>query len=273
MKEFNLVTQQGRQIAISWVFSPMRDHLDQVTGVVAVGRDLTERREFEEQLLQSQKLAALGVMAGGIAHEIRNPLSICSSASQFLMEDGITDEFRRENADKIYKGVQRASVIIENLLKFAHPSLRTSPVQINLLSLIKETVTLVAYQAKVKKVEIKTDFPDDPVSVKGTADLLQQVFMNLFLNAVNSMPDGGMLEVSVNIKDKEIYICVKDTGIGIPKNSLDKVFDPFYTTSVVGKGTGLGLSLCYSIIKQHDGLIDVESVEGKGSTFIVRLPK
>ena len=273
MKEFILMTQQGRQIAISWVFSPMRDHLDQVTGVVAVGRDLTERREFEEQLLQSQKLAALGIMAGGIAHEIRNPLSICSSASQFLMEDKVTDDFRKENADKIYKGVRRASVIIENLLKFAHPSLRTPPVQINLISLIKETITLVAYQSKVKKVEIITNFPDDSVNVKGTTDLLQQVFMNLFLNAINSMPDGGILEVSVNIKDKEVYIYIKDNGIGIPKIAIGKVFDPFYTTSPVGKGTGLGLSLCYSIVKQHDGTIDVESILGKGSTFIVRLPK
>lgn len=273
MKEFNFMTQQGRQITISWVFSPMRDHLDQVTGVVAVGRDLTERREFEIQLLQSQKLAALGVMAGGIAHEIRNPLSICSSASQFLMEDKVTDDFRKETANKIYKGVQRASVIIENLLKFAHPSIRPSIVQINLISLIKETITLVAYQAKINKVEIKTTFSDESVNVKGSFDLLQQVFMNLFLNAVNSMPDGGVLEVSVNIIDKEIYIYVKDTGIGIPKGALDKVFDPFYTTSAVGKGTGLGLSLCYSIVKQHEGLIEVDSIEGKGSTFIVRLPK
>ena len=120
--ECDLVTKSGTRIPVSWEFSPMKDDLDRIVGIVAVGRDLTERRKFEQQLLQSQKLAALGVMAGGIAHEVRTPLAISSSAAQFLMEEDITPDFRKECAGKVHIGIQRASVIIENLLRFAHPS-------------------------------------------------------------------------------------------------------------------------------------------------------
>ena len=116
------------------------------------------------------------------------------------------------------------------------------------------------------------DFTVDTIMVQGVATLLQQVFMNLFLNAINAMPDGGALLVSAEVRDHEAHIRVCDTGCGIPQAHIDKIFDPFYTTSAIGKGAGLGLSICYSIVKQHLGTIEVESIEGKGSIFIVRLP-
>ncbi len=272
MAEWDLLTKHSDSILISWVCSPMKDDLDQITGIVAVGRDLTERRKLETQLLQSQKLAALGVMAGGIAHEIRNPLAICSSAAQFLMEDDITTKFRKECAEKIQAGIQRTSVIIENLLRFARPSAGTKMSRINLLSILKETLTLVANQASLQKIELQTHFPRKPVMVSGVASLLQQVFMNLFLNAIKAMPDGGTLSISVRRTDSETLVHIADMGRGISGADISKIFDPFYTTASVGKGTGLGLSLCYSIIKQHFGSIEVDSVKGKGSTFTVRLP-
>jgi PAS domain S-box-containing protein len=273
MAEWDLVTKHGDSIPVSWVFSPMMGEFSKPVGIVAVGRNLTERRKFEMQLLQSQKLAALGVMAGGIAHEIRTPLAICSSSAQFLMEDCITPEFRKECAEKINIGIQRASLIIENLLRFARPSKKTDIVEVNLLSLIKETVTLVANQAKLQKIELATFFPNDFILVHGIPTLLQQVFINLFLNAINAMPDGGILSISVETLGCEVLIRVTDRGHGISGSDIDKIFDPFYTTSPVGKGTGLGLSICYSIVKEHFGSIEVVSNEKEGSTFTVRLPR
>lgn len=272
MKECPLQTTKGNSIPVAWVFSPMKDSYNQTVGVVAVGRDLTERRKFETELHQSQKFAALGVMAGGIAHEIRNPLAICSSSAQFLMEEIITPEFRRECSEKIYNGIRRASSIIENLLKYSHPSTTPRTTLVNLVSLIRETQTLVTYHANILKIEIKTSFPQETVMVEGVATLLQQVFMNLFLNAINAMPTGGCLEIDVGGIYPEVRVQITDTGCGIAPREISKIFDPFYTTSIVGKGTGLGLSLCYSIVKQHRGTIEVESIEGQGSTFTIKLP-
>ncbi|MEW6731756.1 MAG: ATP-binding protein [Acidobacteriota bacterium] len=272
MVECNLVTKHSNPVPVSWVFSPMKNDIDQTIGIVAVGRDLTERRKLEMQLLQSQKLAALGVMAGGIAHEIRNPLAICSSAAQFLMKDNISVEFRKECAEKIHAGLQRASIIIENLLRFARPAAKTDITQVDLFYVLKETLALVANQAKIQKIEIAAYFLKEPVVINGIANLLQQMFMNIFLNAINAMPNGGLLNVTVEKIDSEILIRVTDTGHGITSKDISNIFDPFYTTSPTGKGTGLGLSICYSIVKQHFGCIDVDSVEGKGSTFTLRFP-
>ncbi len=270
--ESTLVTKEGRQVPVSWVISPMRDESNQVMGVVAIGRDLTEHRRLEMQLLQSQKLAALGVMAGGIAHEIRNPLTICSSAAQFLMEEKVPTDFRKECAEKIYRGIERTSVIIENLLKFARPSVNAKMEKIDIMDVIREAMKLVSHQASIQKVKIRTAFSAESLWISGIASLLQQVFMNLFLNAIKAMPDSGILNVAVENTEHEVRVRLSDTGHGISKADIDKIFDPFYTTSPVGSGTGLGLSLCYSIVKQHMGSIEVESEAGKGSVFTVRLP-
>jgi signal transduction histidine kinase len=224
------------------------------------------------QLQQSQKLAALGVMAGGIAHEIRNPLAICSSAAQFLMDEDVSPEFHRECVEKIHAGIRKASIIIENLLRFAHPSASFDLIQINLIALTNETLELIANQARIQKIELRSDFPKESVLITGNASLIQQVFMNLFMNAINAMPNGGSLSVRMEKVGVEALIRIVDTGCGLSSTELDKIFDPFYTTSALGQGTGLGLSICYSIVKRHFGSIEVESVEGSGSTFTIRLP-
>jgi PAS domain S-box-containing protein len=272
MAEWGLIARHGDAIPISWVLSPMKDDSLETVGIVAVGRDLTERRKFEAQLLQSQKLAALGVMAGGIAHEIRNPLAISSSAAQFLMDKDITSEFQVECVEKILTGIQRASNIIENLLRFARPSQRSEMVEADLIFIINETLNLVKNQARIQKIEVGLQLPKKPVLVSGNESLLQQVFINLFLNAINSMPYGGTLHISAKRMADEAVVLIKDTGHGISRQEIDNIFDPFYTKNPVGKGTGLGLSICYSIVKQHSGIIEMESVEGKGSAFTVKLP-
>jgi PAS domain S-box-containing protein len=271
--EFNLLTPSNSgTILISWVFSPMKDDYYKTVGTVVVGRDLAERRKLELQLRQSQKLTALGVMAGGIAHEIRNPLAICSSAAQFLQEDRIPDEFQKECAKKIQTNIQKASAIIENLLRFARSSLDTEMIEVDLISVLKETIDLVTNQAKVQKIKIHLSLQKSSVVVSGVPGLLQQVFMNIFLNAINAMPTGGVLSITVNFVEDRVIVRVIDTGVGIPAGELDKIFDPFHTSSPVGQGTGLGLSICYSIIRQHLGSIQAESRLGQGAAIIVTLP-
>jgi PAS domain S-box-containing protein len=272
MAEWDLGTKNGDHIPVAWIFSPMKDHLGRTTGVVAVGRDLTERRKFETQLHQSQKLAALGVMAGGIAHEIRNPLAVCASAAQFILEEDITPEFRQECAAKILTGIQRASLIIENLLRFARPSVQTDPKEIDLTSLLKETLALVTNQARIQKIDLQAQLPLEPILISGNEGLLQQAFLNLLLNAIKAMPDGGVLGLTLGQTDAEAWASISDTGNGIAPGDLNNIFDPFYTTAPAGQGSGLGLSICYSIIQQHFGTIAVDSEASRGSCFTVKMP-
>jgi PAS domain S-box-containing protein len=270
--EWDLISKSGQRIPVSWVFSPMENETGSAVGLVAVGRDLSERRKLEKQLLQSQKLAALGVMAGGIAHEIRNPLAICSSAAQFLMREENVSPFARECIDKILASIQRASGIIENLLRFARPAPTSDLDELDLMPIIHESVRLIDNLAKIQKVNITVDSDEPAALVQGNSNLLRQVFLNLFLNALNAMPEGGTLSVSISRMDREIVLRVADTGQGIPREYITNIFDPFFTTSPVGKGSGLGLSICYSVVKQHFGTIEVQSSEEKGTVFTVRLP-
>jgi len=271
--EWELITKDGTALRVSWIFSPMKDEHGNTTAIVGVGRDLTERLKLETELLKSQKFAALGVMAGGIAHEIRNPLAICSSAAQFLQNNDISTEFRKECGEKIYTGIQRASIIIENLLRFARPSPTSHMEEVCLTSLVEETIPLIQNQAKIQKVNISTSLCQKDLVVTANASMLQQVLINLFLNAIQSMPHGGTIELVTSCSGPDVLIQMIDSGTGISKQNIDKIFDPFYTTSPVGRGTGLGLSISYSIIKQHHGTLEVESNKGEGCTFTVRLPR
>jgi len=270
--EWNLVTKEKASIRVSWIFSPMKDEMSKTIGVVAVGRDLTEQRKMEMELFQSQKLSALGVMAGGIAHEIRNPLAISSSAAQFLMNDNISAEFRKECAVKVNSGIRRAAAIIDNLIKFARPASKHMVEPVELISLLEETVSLVSNQAGIKKIKIISHLSGESITVQGVYGLLQQLFLNLFLNAIAAMPNGGILTLSVESRVGDVLLSITDTGDGIPGKNVDKIFDPFFTTASLGEGIGLGLSIAYAIVKQHAGTIEVHSAGGKGSTFIVKLP-
>lgn len=272
-RELNLLAKSGELIPVDWSFSPIRDDSGKASGIVAVGRDLTERRELEQHLYQSEKLAALGVMAGGIAHELRNPLSVSFSAAQFLLEPTDDPVFQQECVRKIIEGIQRSSVIIENLLRFARPSSSNQTKALNMVSLTHETISVLAPQAKLQKVNVIEDYAGAFVPISGNDNLLQQVVMNLLLNAYQAMPAGGEVKVSIRQEAAEAVLRVRDTGSGISSAHLGKIFDPFFTTRPVGQGTGLGLSICHTIVKQHGGAIAAEStMEGRGSTFVVRLP-
>ncbi|MFY9259540.1 MAG: ATP-binding protein [Gallionella sp.] len=275
LREIGLVARSGRVVPVDWSCSPILDDTDKVSGVVAVGRDLTERRAFEQHIFQSEKLAALGVMAGGIAHELRNPLAVSFSAAQFLSGLlGSTDDlaFQQECVNKIIDGIQRSSAIIENLLRFARPAPSDRVGTLDLVALAQETISVLAPQAKLQKIKVLERYADNSVSVSGNSNLLQQVLMNLILNACQAMPTGGEIVVDVKREAGEALIRVSDTGCGVSPANLRRVFDPFFTTQPVGKGTGLGLSISHTIVKQHGGEIELHSIEGQGSTFIVCLP-
>ncbi|WP_022949482.1 PAS domain-containing sensor histidine kinase [Methylohalobius crimeensis] len=269
--EWHVLAKNGVSLPVFWVCSPMcEESSGKVTGIVAMGRDLSEYRKLEMQLIQSQKLAALGVMAAGIAHEIRNPLAICFSAAQFLAEDDGDEKFHKACVDNIRIAVKEASTIIENVLRFARPSAHDDLISVDVVQILDEAVQLISNQTRSRKIEIICETLREGVRVRGIPTQLQQVFMNLFVNAMNAMPAGGFLKVRVYPEATEVCIQVEDTGCGITEADIDKIFDPFYTTSPVG--TGLGLSICYSIVKEHGGVIEVQSVLDKGTTFNVRLP-
>jgi PAS domain S-box-containing protein len=271
--ECEMVNADGEGVPVSWIISAMKDEHGRPVGLVLAGRDLSERRKFEYRLVQQEKLAALGVMAGGIAHELRNPLAICYSAAQFLIQEDVSPAFHKECVDRIIAGVQRASGIIENLLRFARPSSRRERQVLNLADLLREALTLVENEMKLQGIKCRADCLEEEVKVLGSRGMLQQVFINLFLNALRAMNQGGKLSLSTKTDDDRVRISVTDTGCGIAPKALTKIFDPFYTSTREGTGTGLGLSLCYSIMVQHNGTIEAVSQLGKGSTFTVTLPQ
>ncbi|MGO9571160.1 MAG: two-component system sensor histidine kinase NtrB [Desulfomonilaceae bacterium] len=244
-----------------------------ILGRQGIVRDVTEHKLSQEVLQHAKKMDALSNLAGGIAHEVRNPLAISSSAAQLLMDDDVPEAFRKDCARKIVSGIQRASVIIENLLALARPLTDFEMTALNLVSLVRQSEKSIVNQARDQGVELIFTFHHEPLIVNGNASLLVQAIMNLFMNAFAAMKlDGGTLTACVERNGANALIIVSDTGHGILDEHLDKVFDPFFSKSTEGKGAGLGLSTSYSIVKQHSGNIRVSSTPGKGSTFTVTLP-
>jgi PAS domain S-box-containing protein len=277
--EADLQTAEGRRLPIAWNFSRMQDDVGHTIGVVAVGRDLTERRLWEAQVTQSSKMASLGVMARGIAHELRNPLGIISAVAQLLEEYRGDAAMREECVQKILVATRRSSLIIESLLKFASPHGEDmQPVNVN--TVVERTLLLLAHETTMRRVKRELDLQQGIPAIAGHAGLLQQVLTNLVLNACNAMmPDGGCLTVAtraISAKRSKgggmVEIQISDTGCGIAPEHLPRIFDPFFTTQPTGKGYGLGLSISYSIIHEHHGAIQVQSQLGQGTDFIIRLP-
>ena len=271
--EITLLTASHKEVPISWSCSLMRDDSGNVAGVVAVGRDLTELRRMEDKRFNSAKLASLGVMAGGIAHDLRNPLGIISASAQLLLENPRDLKLRAQGLQKIYSATQRASLIIENLLKFARPASGWVMKDINLHAIIDETLALLSTHITSQDVIVSVTYQPDLPRVQGSHQMLQQVFTNLILNACSAMTQGGVLKITVEANSaNQVELHFLDTGCGISPENLISIFDPFFTTMPVGKGVGLGLPICHTIIQQHQGEIEVHSEVGKGSDFIVRLP-
>ena len=231
-------------------------------------------KESQEQLIQAEKLTSLGQMAASIAHEINNPLAGVLIYTQLLSKKLTDDTARKDESldylSKMESEVSRCSRIIRNLLDFARqtqPTLRF--VDIN--QVIEQVLAMVGHQAQLQNVEVVKEFSPSLPKVMADFDQLQQIFTNLTLNAIQAMPDGGRLTIRSAAVDGEAKIDVQDTGCGISKENLGKLFTPFFTTKAKGKGVGLGLAVVHGIIERHKGRIKVQSEVGKGTTFSVYL--
>ena len=231
-------------------------------------------RENEEQLIQAEKLTSLGQMAASIAHEINNPLAGVLMYTKLLAKKIAGDTFRKEESldylSKMETEVGRCSRIIRNLLDFARqtePTLR--PVDIN--RVMEQVLSMVGHQAHLQNVDVVKDFSLSLPEVMADFDQLQQIFTNLTLNAIQAMPDGGRLTIRSSAVDGGVRVDVQDTGFGISKENMGKLFTPFFTTKEKGKGVGLGLAVAHGIIERHKGRIKVQSEVGKGTTFSVYL--
>ncbi len=229
---------------------------------------MEELRKTQEQLIQSAKLAAIGELASNVAHEINNPLTSIIGFTELAREDD-DKEMIRNSLDIIEKEALRAREIVRQLLGFA----RKKPLQLTEVKtndVLRDVVVLSSSQARMSKVKISEEYEDVPITI-GDVDQLKQVFLNIITNAVQAMPHGGILKIKTAMVGDFIFVSIADTGQGIPPEFRQRIFEPFFSTKK-DSGTGLGLSISYRIIQDHGGRIDVESQEGKGTTFIVRLP-
>jgi PAS domain S-box-containing protein len=244
-----------------------------VHGIVVNARDISDRKRIEAQLVRSSKLAALGVMAGGIAHQLLNPLAVMSSCSQILLEAPDNAHVCRQCAEKIYSACQRASKAIQSLLTFASPA-RGPMIALDVQQVIEESVSLLEHHALARRIVLRRQLQPDLPKVQGHAALLREAFVNIMLNAHEAMPDGGALTVvTCRSESGGVKIQFQDTGCGIPPEHLICVFDPFFTTKYSGQGTGLGLAVVHSIIEQHQGTVQLHSEVNKGTTVTIHLPK
>ena len=258
---------------------PMRLNDDDVTHVITIGEDITEWRDAQRQIAQSEKLAAMGQLAAGVMHEINTPLATigaCADAIRGRAEDAGKDVAAGvEEYLKIVDGeVQRCKRIVEGLLDYSRPKQAAkSEVQVN--KVVEETLFLLKHHDRFKHLDVRREFTEGLPVLEATAEQLIQVFMALMLNAMDAMDSRGTLTVSTvrnPERSDEVVIAFADTGAGIARQDIQKIFEPFYTTKPQGRGTGLGLSICYAIVAEHGGRIEVDSQLGRGSTFRVILP-
>jgi two-component system, NtrC family, sensor kinase len=254
---------------------PARRYKDEFSNLaIAFNQMLDQLKKHQEQLLQSRKMAAIGNLTSGIAHELNNPLNNIGITTEALLDD--LDSLHKETIKKmledIYAQTERASSTVKNLLDFTRVE-QPSFVPISVKELLAATIRLVKNEIDMHNIQLEIDLPKDFKMIHGDFVQLQQVFVNLMLNSIQAMEGGGTLTVAAQKVDRDsIRIDVIDTGIGIPASHVSQIFDPFFTTKEVGKGTGLGLTVSYSIIKKHQGTISVRSEVHRGTTFSVYLP-
>lgn len=255
-----------------WTF-PMRNLAGQPEFIVEYTKDVTEQKDMERQLIKSEKLASVGLLSSGIAHELRNPLNIIETA-RYAVEVELDHQFPEidKKLRTIRSNIQRASSIIDNLLHFSrHSEFSKERVDVGLL--IKSTLSLLSEEVRRQHVKLAFTLSETP-RVFINIDSLKQVFLNIILNAVQAMPNGGELAVRSSISSDQEWVLVefKDSGVGISRENMKHIFTPFFTTKGPAEGTGLGLYISYALLKREGADIQCESKEGKGSTFTVKLP-
>jgi two-component system, NtrC family, sensor kinase len=242
------------------------------SGTIVIFEDITERTQLEEQLRISEKMASLGVLAAGVAHEVNTPLTGISSYTQMLLEQSDPQDPRTAVLEKIEKQTFRAARIVNGLLHLSRSNAgeASERTRVDLNTVVGDVLSLLEHQFQRGSVKIRRELADGQVPVVGFEFKLQQVFLNLFLNARDAMPSGGWLTIATRLEGEEAVAEVSDTGAGIPAEHLDRIYDPFFTTKPIGHGTGLGLSIIYGIVREHDASIHCDSAPGQGTRFTLR---
>jgi two-component system NtrC family sensor kinase len=259
---------------------PMRQDGETITHVITIGEDVTEAHVAQQRIMQSEKLAAIGQLAAGIMHEINNPLATigaCVAALEGKVGDEVPPARQGdilEYLQIIDKEVQRCEAIVDGLLDFSRPKGKAKGL-VSVATILEDTLFLLKHHERFKRIEVHRELAEALPVVQANAEQLIQVFMAIMLNALDAMERGGSLTVRCragSVHPDEVEVDIEDTGTGIARGDLPKIFEPFYTTKPQGRGTGLGLSICYGIVAEHGGRIEVDSQPGRGSLFRVFLP-
>ena len=267
----------GRAMIVNAAVVPLRasdERTETTVGTIVILEDVTQRVELEEQLQISEKMASIGLLAAGVAHEVNTPLTGISSFTQMLLENAAPDDPRTQLLEKIERQTFRAAKIVNGLLNLSRPpsaaSTEMSAIDVNVI--VNDVLSLLEHQFELQHVKVRRELYAGTAIVTGMEHKLQQVFLNLFLNAKDAMPKGGWLSVTTAIRDDKVVVEVADTGSGIPSEYIARIYDPFFTTKSMGRGTGLGLSITYGIVREHLGSIDCESIVGQGTRFLIEFP-
>jgi PAS domain S-box-containing protein len=272
--EVRVRNKQGEWRRLRCHFSPLFNETGKIDGVVISGRDVTELKRLEEQLIQAEKLAAMGQMLAGVAHELNNPLTAILGVTELLRDSEGAQENTKRQLELTHRQARRAARIVQNLLEFSRPAApQKKPVDVN--SLIERTLQLQDHSLRRNNIQVDFQPQSDLPTVVGDANQLMQVFLNLISNAehaIREVREAGRIQIRIGRIGGHISVTVQDDGVGVAQEALPKLFDPFYTTKRPGGGTGLGLSICMSIVREHGGSIDVETLPAGGSAFTVYLP-
>jgi two-component system NtrC family sensor kinase len=279
--ETELLTKDNCKIPVNFTASFLRDESGKITEILTITRDISERKRLGSQLIQTEKLASMGELAAGVAHELNNPLGGILGYAQYILEKMGGESFNNltEQEFNIYvkhisyieREAQRCKTIIQNLLRFAQ-AYRVEHSLINVNTVLEETLVFTQHQLQMYGITLVKNLEPNLPMTKGNAHQLQQVFANLIINARQAMPEGGTLTISTRSTPKAIEMEFGDTGCGIAQENLAKIFDPFFTTRKPGEGTGLGLSVSYGIIKEHHGEVNIKRSKGQGATFLISFP-
>jgi two-component system sensor histidine kinase PilS (NtrC family) len=269
--EADLLTPEGFAVKIGYSVSLLYSEQNEMSGLIVTFQDLTEIRSMEENVRRKDRLAAVGRVGAGLAHEIRNPLGAMRGAIQVLESTTPKDSVHTDLMSIILRESDRLNSIITNFLSYARPKAGNFT-EVDICEAVRETIKLIKHSPDVTdNHEVIADLPDSPIEIEGDSTQLKQIFWNLARNAVNAMPEGGTFRIQVErAPNKRVKIRFSDTGLGMPPEKVEQLFEPF-TTSTTG-GTGLGLSIVYQIVRDHNGTINVRSAEGEGTVITVDLP-
>ncbi len=261
----------GSESVVNIAITPLVSKDGEQIGRVILFDDVTERSELERRLAQAERLSSIGLLAAGVAHEVNTPLTVISTYAQMLARQISGDQEKSRLLEKIARQTFRASEIVNALLNFSR-SAPTSFEDVDLNRVIRETLVLVQHQMDQAGIRVELELEEPLAPIQGNPGKLQQVFLNLFLNARDAMEKGGVLRVSSRNRAHGVSVEVRDNGAGIPPEHLHRIFDPFFTTKAARRGTGLGLSVTYGIVREHGGDIEVESRPGQGACFRLEFP-